>query len=154
MKSRIRFLGHPMHPPLTDFPLALWSMSLLCDLVGLWLRDLFWLRVGYWGVVAGLVLAVPTVFAGSIDYLAMPTSHPARPTATRHMILMAAAAVAFAASLVVRGGPQPVLGASAYVATFLSAAGVAALVVGGWFGGHLVFHYGIGREPSGESSEA
>jgi uncharacterized membrane protein len=46
----------------------------------------------------------------------------------------------------VRGGPAPPAGRAAVGVLLLEGVGLLLLSVGGWYGGHLVFHHGVGRE--------
>jgi uncharacterized membrane protein len=46
----------------------------------------------------------------------------------------------------VRGGPAAPAGKSLLAVLALETLGVLLLTVGGWYGGHLVFHYGIGSD--------
>ena len=41
-RGRLRFLGHPVHPVVTHFPMALLPVSLLGDLLGVWTDAPFW----------------------------------------------------------------------------------------------------------------
>ena len=47
---------------------------------------------------------------------------------------------------VLRGGPQPPAGWNLILVLALEATGLLLLVAGGWYGGHLVFHHGIGGD--------
>lgn len=140
----LRVFGHPVHPALTDFPLALLSISLFGDILGLVQGDPFWWRASFWLIAAGSALSLPTVATGFLDYLAIPQEDPARDTGTWHMIVMLAAVSLYGLSLVVRRVPEPVSGTGAWLAVGLSALGFLSLVAGGWLGGELVFGHGIG----------
>ena len=59
--------GHPVHPTLTDFPIALWSTSLLGDLMGFWGGHAVYRQFAFWAVAVGLIAAVPTIMTGLID---------------------------------------------------------------------------------------
>src|SRR5262245_27814101 len=65
MESKAKLLGHPVHPMLVTFPLALFPVSIIFDA----LRrgdTAFWL-IGF-GIIAGLTAAV----FGLVDWLAIP----------------------------------------------------------------------------------
>jgi uncharacterized membrane protein len=144
-----RLFGHPVHPILTDFPIALWSTSLLGDLMGVWQGQAVYRQFAFWAIALGLVIAVPAIVTGLIDYAAMPQGHPALKAATSHMWIMLSAATAYACSLIARIGQSSSSGLSIAIAIGLSVLGLCLLLIGGWFGGEMVFRYGVGSH--GES---
>ena len=66
-------------------------------------------------------------------------------TALCHTITVLLAACAFAAGLFLRGLPGQPAHAPVGVTRALSLFGLIWLGFGGWLGGHLVFHFGIGQ---------
>lgn len=146
MAKGLRVLGHPLHAVLSDFPLALLGTSLLWDAVGCWRGESLWWAISFWNIAAGLAVALVAAMAGAADYGAIEQGHRAQKLATNHMILMLLAVSLYGASLLVRGGPAAPTGGSRAAAMALEAVGLILLVAGGWCGGHLVFHYGIGRD--------
>lgn len=145
-----RLLGHPVHPLLTDFPIALWSASLLADFVGIWRGQAVYGQFAFWAIALGLIVAAPTIVTGLLDYAAIPQQHSALKGATWHMWLMLSAATVYACSFVARLVHMPSTGLSTAIAVGLSVLGLLLLLVGGWFGGELVFRHGIGSR--GDSS--
>jgi uncharacterized membrane protein len=149
MGKGLRVFGHPLHAVLSDFPLALLGTSLLWDSVGLWRGEAVWWAISFWSIAAGLSAAALAAFAGAVDYAGIRQDHPALGAATRHMLLMLTAVCPYLASLLVRGGAAAPAGKSLFAVLGLEAVGVLLLTVGGWYGGHLVFHYGIGGDAQG-----
>lgn len=151
-----RVLGHPVHPILTDFPIALWSISLLGDVVGVWRGQVVYRQFAFWAIAVGLIIAVPTIVTGLIDYAAIPQGHPAIKGATWHMWIMVSAATAFASSLIAHISRFSSSGFATAMSISLSAGGLVLLMIGGWFGGEMVFHHGIGsrRESGAETGIA
>lgn len=145
-----RLLGHPVHPLLTDFPIALWSASLLADLVGLWRGREIYGQFAFWAIALGLIIAAPTIVTGLIDYAAIAQQHPALESATWHMWIMLSAATAYACSFIARLGHSPSIG----LAVGLSVLGLLLLLLGGWFGGELVFRHGVGSRGDSSSKDA
>lgn len=146
MVRPIRLGGHPLHPAIVHFPIALWTVAVGADLAGWATGQPHWwfaseVCLGL-GVVAGLVAMV----AGALDYAALPQRHPAQDTAVRHMLWMVAAWSLFAISLVARGipgsGPPPPW------AIAVALVGVAVMAYGGWMGGQLVYRHGVGVRTS------
>jgi uncharacterized membrane protein len=146
-----RLLGHPVHPVLTGFPIALWSTSLLGDFMAVWHGQTVYRQSAFWAIAVGLIMAIPTIVTGLMDYAAIPQRHPALKVATWHMGIMLSAATAYAGSLIIRIGHSP-SGFSIATAIGLSVLGLCLLLIGGWFGGELVFRHGVGshRESDGE----
>lgn len=149
MSKGLRVFGHPLHAVLSDFPLALLGTSLLWDAVGLWRGEAVWWAISFWTIAAGLAAALLAALAGAVDYAAIRQDSPALGTATRHMLLMLTAVTPYLASLLVRGGARAPTGRSLFAVLGLELLGVALLAIGGWYGGHLVFHYGIGGDADG-----
>jgi uncharacterized membrane protein len=144
MNKGLRLFGHPLHMMLLHFPIALWSVSLLADVVWLWRGETLWAEMAFWSVVVGSTFAVPTAVAGFVDYLAV-TGEQAERVALWHMITMLCAAGVFILSLIVQGAPTATSPGRMIAATCVSGTGVALLICGAWLGGELVLRHGIGR---------
>jgi uncharacterized membrane protein len=144
MNKGLRLFGHPLHMMLLHFPIALWSVSLLADLVWLWRGETLWAEMAFWSVAAGLALAMPTAIAGFVDYLALASGGAER-VALWHMIVMLGAAGMFTVSLIVQGAPAAVTQARMVTMTVVSAVGLVLMGFGAWLGGELVLRHGIGR---------
>ena len=142
-----RIAGHPMHPALVHFPLALWTATWAWDVLGAWSGSLGWWQTGFWCLVAGTLMAVPATITGVMEFVALEKGHPAEDMAMRHMLLMWSAFAAYLAALVVRGGPGVPEGWRLYAALALSTAGLGLLTAGGWYGGRMVYEQGVGRSP-------
>lgn len=146
MSRGLRVLGHPLHAMLSDFPLALLGTSLLWDALGLWRGEAVWWAISFWNIALGVITALAAATAGAADYAAIKPESPPSGVAMTHMLLMLSAVGLYVASLVLRGGPAPPVGAARIAGLICEALGLFLLVAGGWCGGHLVFHHGIGRD--------
>lgn len=144
MNRRLRFRDHPLHPPLTDIPIALLPLAVLWSVIALWQGGDFWWRAAFWTLAAGLVAALPTAAAGFIDYLRIERNSRAFTTATSHMLIMLTGVSLFAGSAIAQGGPAEVSGGRAILVVALGALGTLFLGVGGWLGGELVYREGVG----------
>jgi uncharacterized membrane protein len=100
----------------------------------------FWAAVAWWSLVAGLAMAALAATVGFVDYSLLPTKHPAFRTATAHMLTMSLSAMFFLGSAMLRDGPGAVAGSGALIC---SGVGFISLLVGGWLGGTLVYHFGV-----------
>lgn len=144
-KTGSSFSGHPLHPIFTHFPMALWMVSLLWDGLGLWRGDPFWWNFSFWCITVGLIFAFLAVVTGLIDYVKLPQGGPADSTAMRHMLIVIAAAVMYTGSFFFRLGMPIPTGNRLILVLALSVSGFVLLLIGGWYGGELVYRYGVGR---------
>lgn len=143
-----RVLGHPSHPMMNHVPIGTWLVSLPFDVLGLCFGSPLWWAVSFWSIVAGMVAAAPTVISGMVDYATNVRGPRPERLAIIHMTVMLTVVGVFALSLVCRHGPEPVDFASCLLATGCDCFGAILLVVGGWFGGELVYGHGIGVRES------
>lgn len=121
-----RWLGHPLHPALTDLPIGFWTSAMLADLGGHRAR-----RLADTFVALGIATAIPTIAAGWVDWSEL--DGPKRRLGLVHAACNAAATVTYASSLVFRLKGKRVRGVGAgFVAAGLATAG-------GYLGGRLVF---------------
>ena len=147
-------MGHPLHPPFVHFPLALWSISLLWDAVGLWQGELLWWQLSFWSMAAGLVMALPAAVTGFIEYVKLPAERKvAMRIATRHMIVVMVSASAYTGSLILRGGASIPAANRMIPALALAILGFLSLHIGGWLGGELVYKYRVGVKETEDEVE-
>jgi uncharacterized membrane protein len=142
----LRLFGHPLHAVLSDVPVGLLCTSLVWDAAGAFTGKSVWWAISFWGIALGLAAAAAAATAGFFDYVVISQDDPAQATATRHILFVLGALVPYAISLAVRGGPAAPSGGTAIGVLLLDGLGLLLLSVGGWYGGHLVFHHGVGRE--------
>lgn len=145
---RLRILGHPVHPILTDFPIGLWLLSFVWDVVAISTGSPMWWTISFWTMLVGLLMALPTAVTGLVDFTGIRPEDPAKRTAIVHMVLVVSVASVFLVNLILRGGSEPPPNAG--LAIFLTGLADLMLIVGGWFGGKLVFVHGIGTEQKAE----
>jgi uncharacterized membrane protein len=132
---------HPLHPALVHFPIACWSLAAAADLAGLWWGEAAW-RWSAGLLATGCTLALAAMLAGLWDITRVPEG-PALRAAHAHMAAMLLAFGAFCTRLLLRLDhlqPLPPNAAS----LLLDAAGMAALLLGGWLGAQLVYRHGVG----------
>lgn len=127
------FLGHPLHPLLTDVPIGAWSMAVALDVVG-----------GKRGrqaadrlIALGILAAVPTAATGAANWSEFNDAKPRR-VGVVHAASNSVALTLFTASYIARKRGRRLKGKA------LALAGTGALAAGGWLGGHLTYELGIG----------
>lgn len=125
------WLGHPLHPPVTDIPIGAWTATAILDLAGQERAADATLKIG----VAGAVGAAVTGVAQWYDVQNM--DEPRR-LGTMHASLNTAALMLYLTSWALRSNDRRGAG----VATAMAGYGIAGL--SGWVGGHIAFRLGIG----------
>ncbi len=129
------WLGHPVHPMLTDVPIGSWTSATVLDLLGGARADPAARRL----IAVGIAAAVPTAVTGLSDWSdsEMGDAHVRR-VGIVHAAANVGALGLYGASLVARlrgrrgGGVR------------LGVAGLGVLTVGGLLGGHLSYARGVG----------
>ena len=137
---------HPWHPAFVHLPIGLLTASLAWDAVGLWAAGGIWPALAYWCLLGGLVMAVPAVATGFVEYLFLEDGR-AVSLANWHMSAMSAAAGLFLASLLLRGDPGT---AAPWPALACSAGGLLVMLAGGWLAAEMVYREGAGFRGSAE----
>lgn len=130
------WLGHPLHPALTDLTLGAWSTGALLDLVNA-------RGAADAATTVGVLSALPTALAGAADW--SDTEDESRREGLVHALLNSVGLTCMIASLFARRGGQRGLG------ILLSTLGLSLASVSAWIGGHLV--YALGSNVSRQSFE-
>ena len=138
----MRLFGHPVHPMLVAFPIALLALTPVWD-------GLAWMGVmtdartaGYFSALAGLSVGGLAALTGLVDLIKIPPSQPAATkVALAHASCALGALSLYGIAFGFRGGRTAVPGAGILA---LEIAGAMVLAATGWLGGHLVFHHGVG----------
>lgn len=120
-----RWLGHALHPLLTDWPLGLWMSASLLDVLGGPSARTPARRL----IAFGLAAALPTSLAGLSDWLS--ASQAQRRVGTVHAATNASAVALYSFSLAARYRGRYARGVA------LALAGGLATSIGGYLGGHL-----------------
>ena len=151
MKSKATLAGHPIHPMLIPFPLALWATSFVVDILFYFLRHPTLLVVAKFMIAAGCLAAIAAAIFGIIDWLSIKNGD-VKKVANWHARLNIAALVVFAISLLLRMGRySELVGRKLTIPFLLSLVGVILIAISGWLGGELVFRYGVGQTRDGEN---
>jgi nitrite reductase/ring-hydroxylating ferredoxin subunit/uncharacterized membrane protein len=130
------WLGHPLHPVLTDIPIGAWTIAVLCDLVAAQRGSAEAAKMADALTAIGAIAAIPTAIAGVADYSAIDESASA--LATMHGLLNSAGLVLNLLSLRDRATGNRERG------VMLSAAAFGILNASAWLGGEMVYHKRVG----------
>ena len=149
MLTKARIAGHPLHPMLIAFPVAMYVATLVALIVYYaGSHDPFWYRAAFWTNLAGIVMAAVAAVPGLVDLLGLPRGSRARLTGVRHAGFNVLALLLFVLSdiLIGRGLTR---GTYALAAPFvLVVLGCAATVCAGWLGWTLVQTHHVGVKPT------
>ena len=126
------WLGHALHPLLTDVPIGTWTSAMLLDLLGGEDAEDGADRL----VGLGILASLPTIASGLSDWA--DTIDSDRRTGLVHAAANSAALTLFTASYAARKSGRRRLGVS------LGLVAGGALGLGGWIGGHLSYSLGVG----------
>ena len=148
--------GKPLHPPLTDIPIAAYILAAAFDLISVvggdgedWARE-FW-HAGTYAFVGGAAVSVLAALTGWWDWkTSSEAGTQARRTINTHAWIMITVTALTLAGIAWRlnsyntesSTPVAVLALSALIAGLVS--------IGATFGGSLVFDYGFNVETAGD----
>lgn len=152
MASPASIGGHPIHPMIIPFPIALWVFSLIADVVYLWRGNPVWKDyIAFYTLLAGILGAAVAAVPGLIDWLSLKQPKVVN-IANWHAGLNVIALLIFAASCYLRttSGARIVSG-SYTIPIALSVLGVILISISGYLGGEMVFKHGVAvnQPPSG-----
>jgi nitrite reductase/ring-hydroxylating ferredoxin subunit/uncharacterized membrane protein len=129
------WIGHTLHPLLTDVPIGTWTSATLLDLFGGRASRPAAQRL----IGVGLAAAAPTAWSGWSDWAdTEPDSDQVRRIGIVHAIANGSAAALYGASFAARRRGAHTTG------VLLGLAGAGAMGAGGWLGGDLAFARGVG----------
>jgi nitrite reductase/ring-hydroxylating ferredoxin subunit/uncharacterized membrane protein len=144
MRSKASIQGHPIHPMLVGFPIALWVAGFIFDLIGSRGSNAGLWAAGFYSVIGGCVGAVLSAAAGVIDFLyTVPPESSAKNRGLLHGGLNSFVLLLFIYVAYRLGSPSA---APDGATLLLMGIGVVILAVSGWLGGTLVYRNQIGIE--------
>ncbi len=137
MKTKASYMNHPFHPMLIVFPLGLWIFSFICLVISKFTDYHVWNTISIYtlagGIIGGAIAAVP----GLIDLFALPQSK-ARTIGIWHMIINIIILTILIITFFLK-----VFSNAEQIAFIFFAISIILLLVSGWLGGELVYHYGV-----------
>jgi nitrite reductase/ring-hydroxylating ferredoxin subunit/uncharacterized membrane protein len=128
------WLGHPLHPMLTDIPIGSWTSAFVLDLVGGKRAQPAADKL----IGVGVVCALPTAAAGLSDW--SDTIGEERRIGTVHALANVVAVWLYSWSWLARRAGRRKAGVT------LGLLGATAATAGGYLGAHLVYRKGVGAD--------
>ncbi|GAB4527535.1 MAG: hypothetical protein OHK0046_45400 [Anaerolineae bacterium] len=139
-----KWLGHPLHPVLTDITIGSFALGMVFDVLG-WLPGGHNMRLTADKLTTvGTLAAIPTAITGMAEYSAI--KQDAARYGAAHGLLNSAVLLCYVRSVAAR------LTGHRAKAFFYSLVGLTLLGVSGWIGGELVYQHrvGVNHVPAGE----
>lgn len=148
--------GKPLHPPLTDIPIAAYILTAVLDIVSFaggkehdWARTMW--HAGTSLFVAGVAVSVFAALTGLSDaWKSSEAGTQARRTINTHATIMVTVTVLAIADLAWRLNDYNTAPVTPVGIMVLSIVVAALVALGATFGGALVFEYGFNVETSGD----
>ena len=147
MASPASIGGHPIHPMIIPFPIALWVFSLVADVIFLWRGNSVWRDyIAFYTLLGGILGAAAAAVPGVIDWLSLKDREVVK-IANWHARLNVIALLIFAASFYLRTSSGSEMVSGSHTIPFaLSVLGVILITISGWLGGEMVFKHGVAVE--------
>jgi uncharacterized membrane protein len=141
MESKIKLLGHAIHPMLIVFPLGLLATSFIFDIIRLISGNPLFSQIAFADMAAGIIGGLLAAIFGLLDWLALPGGTRAKTVGLYHGGGNVVVVVLFIISWLLRyGKPSEPPG----FAVFLSLLAVLIALVTAWLGGELVERLRVG----------
>ena len=131
------WLGHPLHPVITDIPLGAWTLAVLFDIIYLFSRTTTWTTAADLSIIIGVVAALAAAVTGYTDW--NETIDRERRVGVAHGLINTLVLIIYVASLIVRGA-----GANRGLGIVLALVGYALVISAAYLGGEMVFSIGTG----------
>lgn len=148
--------GKPLHPPLTDIPIAAYVLAAVFDVISVigghdhdWTRELW--HAGTFVFIGGAVVSVFAALTGLFDW--WKSSEPgtqARRTVNTHATAMITVTVLALGDIAWRLNGYHTEASTPVAIAVLSVVIAGLVSVGATFGGSLVFDYGFNVETAGD----
>ena len=142
MESKVKFLGHSVHPMLIVFPLGLLITALIFDVVRMVTGDVTFAVVSFWCIAVGVIGGLLAAVFGLIDWLNIPAGTRAKSIGMWHGIGNVVLVLLFAVSWLLRRNDPALVPSTLAFVLALAAVGLGAVT--SWLGGELVDRLGVG----------
>ncbi len=133
------WLGHPLHPVITDVPITAWALTVIFDIIWL-ISHTTWSAYGaFVSVIVGLLAALGAVLTGLADW--GDTYGSERRIGLNHALYNSLAFVLYLISFILRLVVGP---GDTVLAAILGFIGLISVSYAGYLGGEMVFTKGTG----------
>lgn len=139
-----KFFQYPLHTMLVHFPIGLFGLSFLLDLIA-WVLPPgnALVRGAFYTLATGIGMALLAAIPGLADWTTIRTDHPGKKTATLHMLLNLSSVGLYILNFFFRR--ESLTATTPPVFPFvLSLIGLGILSFSGYLGGRLVYEHGMG----------
>ncbi len=148
--------GKPLHPPLTDFPVAAYVLATVFDVISAiagkhhtWARELW--HAGTYTFVGGAAVSVFAALTGLFDaWKSSQAGTQARRTINTHATIMVSVTVLALADIAWRLDDYHIQPVTPIGIMVLSVVIALLVTVGATFGGSLVYEHGFNVETAGD----
>ena len=155
MYSKVKILGHPIHPMLVAFPITFYATSLIGYAVYGASGRPFWFEVGWLANVAGVLMAAVAALPGFIDWaVGIPSGTKAKSVGLTHMLLNVVALAIFGLNALLQYPQWNSAAPDSTLATALSLIGMGFTLGAGFFGWTLVQTHHVGVDLNREQQRA
>ncbi|HEY9747604.1 MAG TPA: DUF2231 domain-containing protein [Allocoleopsis sp.] len=138
--STVAIAGHPLHPLIVTFPIAVLVLAAGTDL-GYWLtKDAFWARGSFWLIGVGIASGIVAAITGMMDFLKIERVRK-RTAGWAHMSLNVAVLLLSIANFALRWGNTT--GAVLPTGIIISVIVASLLGLSGWYGAELVYRHKV-----------
>lgn len=155
MYSKMKLMGHPIHPMLVSYPIAFYTGTLVAFIIYAAGKDVFWFKVAVVLNVAGIAMATLAAVPGFIDWaIGIPSNSPAKKHGLNHMLLNVAALALFTINAVIHASQWNSSSRDKTAGIILAAVGVLCTIGAGYLGWTMIQndHVGVsGVSPAVES---
>jgi len=150
------FSGKPLHPPLTDFPIAAYVLAAVFDVISAvagkdhtWARELW--HAGTFTFIGGVAVSIFAALSGLWDaWKSSEAGTQARRTINTHATIMVTVTVLALADVAWRLNDYHTAAVTPIGIVVLSVIIALLVSLGATFGGSLVFEYGFNVETGGD----
>jgi uncharacterized membrane protein len=142
MESRVKLLGHPVHPMLIVLPLGLFISAVVLDGLAIWRTSPTFAGAGFWNITGGILGGLLAAVFGLLDWLAIPSGTRAKRIGLLHGVTNVIVVLSFAFVWLSRYDTPDVVPTTMIFA--LEAVALCLGAVAGWLGGELVDRLAVG----------
>jgi uncharacterized membrane protein len=142
METRVRLLGHPIHPMLIVLPLGLFAVGVVFDVIYLITGTATFAEVAFWNITVGIIGGLLAAVFGFIDWLGIPKGTRAKRIGLWHGGGNFVIVLLFIVSWLLRLRDHAY--GSNLLPFVLGLVGVLLALVTAWLGGELVYRLRIG----------